>query len=138
ISRLDREGLRGKRPADSVRRALVRAPPAVRAGVEVQDMLPGEVLDLLDAEGRHGVQLLVRDAPPHGLHRSAVQLRKINRKQRRLDVELDAERPITEEKEERDFVGEIRAAVQVDQGRQGRGGENALKDPGQREGWKYC
>ena len=67
------------------------------------------------------------DAPPHRLQRSAVQLRKVNRKQRCLDVELDAERPVTEQEEERDFVGEIRAQVQIAQRRQGSGGKSGLR-----------
>ena len=51
-------------------------------------------------------------------------------------MELDAKRPVAKEEKERDFVGEIRAAVQVDQGCEGSGGENGLKNPGQREGRK--
>ena len=77
------------------------------------------------------VQLLVRNTPPHRLQRSAIQLCEVDREQRCLDVELDAERPVTEEEEEREFMGQIRAKIQAAQHGEGSGRESALEDPGE-------
>src|SRR5271165_1797198 len=62
------------RQSHSIGWAVVRAPPAVGAGVEIEHVLPGEVFELLHPEGFHPVQMLIADAPSHGLDRSPIQL----------------------------------------------------------------
>ena len=97
----------------ALRRALVGAPAAIGAGVEVQHVLPGEVFELLDAEGRQLVELLVGDAPSHRLERAAVQLGEVDAEQGCLDVELDAERPVAQQEEEGELVHQVGAVVEA-------------------------
>ncbi len=52
-----------KRPADGIGRAVVRAAAAVGAGVKIEHVLPGEILEVLDAEGVQIVELLRRLTP---------------------------------------------------------------------------
>ena len=67
-----------ERPAHGVGRALVRAPAAVGAGVEIQHVLPGEVFEFLNARTISVGPALFRNAPPHRLESTAVQFREID------------------------------------------------------------
>ena len=113
IPRLDGEEPRRQRPAHRIRRTMVRAAAAIGAGIEVEHVLPGEVLERLHAERFHLVQMLVGDAPPHRLQSAAIQLREVDIEQRCLHVELDAERPVAEEEEERNFVDKVSAQPEL-------------------------
>ncbi len=113
VPRLDRDEPWRQRPAHGVGRAVVRAAPAVGARVEVEHVLPGEVLERLHAERLHLRQLLVGHAPLDGLHRALVQLREVDAEEGRLDVELDAEGPVAQQEEEQHVVREEGAEVQA-------------------------
>lgn len=70
-------GLAGKcawcqRPAHGIGRALVGAPAAVGARVEIQDMLPCKVVEFLDAELLYLVEFLVTYSPTYWFNGSAV------------------------------------------------------------------
>ena len=113
ISRLDAQEPRRQRTPDRVRRAVVGTPSAVGAGVEVEHVLPGEVLELLHAERFHLIKLLVADTPAHRLHGSAVQFREEHIEQRSLHVELDSERPVAQQEVKGEDIDDVRAKVQT-------------------------
>ena len=70
---------------------------------------------------------------PHrtGFSVAAVQLREVDAEQRRFHVELNSERPVAQQEEEREFVGQIRAEIQAAQHGGGSGRESSLEDPGE-------
>ena len=108
IPRLDGDEPRRQRPAHRIGRAVVRAPAAVGAGIEIEHVLPGEVLEFLHPEGFHLVQMLIAHAPPHRLHRSAVQLGEVDIEERRLHVELNSKRPVAQQEVKGQFVEQDR------------------------------
>ena len=61
--------LRGERLAREVGRAAVLAPSAARAGVGIEDLLPGEFLELSHAEGLRRLEIPDRFEVPRGLER---------------------------------------------------------------------
>src|SRR5271157_3050412 len=97
ISRLDGEEPWREWPSDGVGRAIVGAAPAIGAGIEIQHMLPGEVLERLYAERFHLIEMLVAHAPADGLDRSLIQLGKVHVEQRRFHVELNSKWPIAQQ-----------------------------------------
>ena len=109
ISRLDGDEPWRQRPAHRIGRALVRAPSAVGAGIEIEHVLPGEVFEGLHAEGFHLVQMLVVDALSHRLHRSAVQLCEVNVEERCFHVELNSERPVAQQEVKGQHIDKIGA-----------------------------
>ena len=119
VACLDGEESRRQRPAHGIRRTVVGAASAIGARIEIQHVLPGEVLELLYAERFHLVELLVAYAPAHRLHRSAVQLGEEHVEQRGLDVELNSEWPIAQQEIEGQDIDDVSAEVHLPERRDG-------------------
>ena len=82
---------------------MVGAAAAIRTGIEVQDVLPGEVLQLCDPQGLELVQ--VRLVVPRRLDLTGrLQVQEEDVGQRRDHVEMLRDRQITEEEKQRGVV----------------------------------
>ena len=114
VPQVDRESLRRERLARQVRRADLAAAPALRARVEVELLLPAEVLDLPDAEalGLGGLLDVERRHLPR-----RVELREVEVRERRDDVEVLRERQVVAEDEDRDEMPPPGAEVDALEGR---------------------
>src|SRR5580700_4528612 len=117
ISRFGREKSWRQRPSHRFRRTLVRAAAAVGARVEVEHVLPGEVLEGLHADRLHLIYLCLSEAPLDRLHRAAIQLRKIHIEQRGLYVELNSEWAVAEQEVEGQDIDQVRTAIEVPESR---------------------
>ena len=73
ISRFGREKSGRQGPAHRIGRALRRAPSAIGAGIEVEHVLPGEILKGLHSERLHLIQVFIGNTPSHRLQSPAVQ-----------------------------------------------------------------
>ena len=93
------ESLRRQRLPRQVRRADLAAAPALGAGVDVELLLPGEVLDLPDAEDPRLGRLLDVD---RGHLPRRVELREEEVRERREDVEVLREGEVVQEEEDRE------------------------------------
>src|SRR6266496_3863317 len=113
ISRLWSKKPWRERTPCGIGREVVRASSAVGAGVEVEDMFPGEVLECLYPKRFHLVQMLIADSPLHWLQRAFIQLREVNVEQRSLYVELNSKWPIAEQEIEGHRMKQICAEVQA-------------------------
>ena len=58
-------------------------------------------------------RVVVADTPPHRLELAAVQFGEIDTEQRCLDMELDAERAVAEQEEERHLMQQVGAQAEV-------------------------
>ena len=90
-------------------------------------------VELLDADRRQLVDFLVADAPPHRLELAAIQAGEIDTEQGCLDVELDAERAVAKQEEERHLMQQVGAQTEVVNQRQRRGDQRLLEYPRQRQ-----
>ena len=133
VSCLDGDESRGQRPSHSIGGTVVRAAPAVGAGIEIEHVLPGEVFECLNSKGFHLIQVLVAHTPSHRFQSPAVQLCEENAEQRRFHVELDPEWPVAQQEEEGQVMENIGAKLEIPQGRQGGRNERALQYPRQRQ-----
>ncbi len=106
VARLGRQKSWRQRTPCRVCRTIVGTASAIGAGIEVQHVLPGEVFKFLHAEGFHLIELAFADAPAHRLHGPAIELGEEHVKQRGLDMKLNSEGPIAQQKIKGQNVGE--------------------------------
>src|SRR5579864_334694 len=113
VPRFNCQKPRRERSARGMGWTVVRTTPAIRTRVEVEHVLPGKVLECLHAERLHLIELFLRNTPADWLHCSAIQFCKINTEQRRLDVELDPEWPVTEKEIKRQRMQNAAGEVDI-------------------------
>ena len=113
LSRFEGDETRRQRPSRGIGGALVRAPAAVGAGVEIEHVLPGEVFEGLNSERFHLIQMFIADAPAHRFQNFPVQLCEVNIEEGRFHVELDSKGAVAQQEEEGQIVQEVASDVKI-------------------------